>query len=657
MRLHLPISVLVLLGFAVSPSAWAQPGPLDRAEILGRLAEGYAPSYLAQLVKTRGVSFSPSADFLDRVKRGGGDGILVERLSASTPPAGVRMTQPDRPADFLAKCAEWVHLGAAFRAEQDCRAAIDENPESPWPVLAALRALAVSESPSTQESIGLLRRAVALDATLISAHRALAVSDIPPDERAREMQTVEVLERLQPADDLESGAFTSAPSFEVVPQSGDLTPDARPAVLEHLRSLLEQHPDLAAVHLSAALSYTSLGDLEHAPGEIREALRLEPGNPELHIVLASFYLAQHETESELAEYREAARIAPYDNTHRRRLTEALLREGRADEAVREWRDFLVLAPLDLAASSCLVNLYLEKKDRPSAIAELQRSLKASSDTYPSEAVFVDTRLPDLERLAQLLYENREFAAAAEQYAVLLRFKPERAALHNNLGNALFAQQRCDEASREYREALRLQPGLPDAHGNLGNCLLARQKTDDAIAEYRQTIELDSSKPEPRGMLGVALTTKGELNAAIEQFQLALADDPDNALLLASLGHTYYLNKDYAAAIAALRQALALRADLPGAENELARIYATADDPSFRNPADALRLARHAVQISSQSVPEHLDTLAEALLLNGQSAEALKAEEEAADRAPSNARIQSRLPRFREAAQLAASANR
>jgi hypothetical protein len=40
--------------------AFAQSAPLDRAEILGRLAQDYSPSYIAHLVKIRGVSFSSS---------------------------------------------------------------------------------------------------------------------------------------------------------------------------------------------------------------------------------------------------------------------------------------------------------------------------------------------------------------------------------------------------------------------------------------------------------------------------------------------------------------------------------------------------------------------------------------------------------------------
>jgi tetratricopeptide (TPR) repeat protein len=95
----------------------------------------------------------------------------------------------------------------------------------------------------------------------------------------------------------------------------------------------------------------------------------------------------------------------------------------------------------------------------------------------------------------------------------------------------------------------------------------------------------------------------------------------------------------------LKHALSIKPDFPHAENELACIYATADDLNLRNPSEALRLAKHAVQTSPQPVPAILDTLAEALLQNGQPAEALKTEQQAASLDPKNPVMQSRLAHF------------
>jgi tetratricopeptide (TPR) repeat protein len=572
----------------------AQQAPLDRAEILGRLAEGYSPSYLAQLVKARGVSFSASADFLEQVKLAGGEGILVERLANAASPGESSASHPERGTDFLGKCAEWIHIGAASLAEKDCRGALEENPESPWPIMAALHVLALN-SGSAEERVALLRRAVALDPGLADAHRALAVADIPAVERATEMQAAQLSGETHREDEFSSGAFAGElPLNAGADDDANFTPEGRQALLARIQRELAEKGEWAGVRLSVGLTYAQLGEQDHAANEIREAIRLEPGNADLHIALATFYGKQHDVNSALAEYREAVRIAPYDCAYRRLIADNLVRENRHEEAIQEWKDYLLLSPRDQAASSSLVNLHLARHDRSSAIGELRRTLKASSDATPTESAFLEDRYRDLDRLARLLAETLQFDAATEQYAKLLRFRPYDAMLHVRLGNVFYAQRLCEQASGEYREAIRLQPGLAEAHHHLGNCLLFAQRADDAMAEYRQSLELEPDKEESRILLGAALCAKGELNSAIEEFEQVLGTDPDNAVVLANMGHAFYLNKDYPAAIAALRRAVSLKPDFTAAKEELALAV---------RPASSTRTPRAA-----------LDALTEALLL-------------------------------------------
>jgi tetratricopeptide (TPR) repeat protein len=631
--------VLLLL----PPCALTQSTPLDRTEILGRLTLGYSPSYIAHLVKTHGVSFSPTEEFLSGVKLAGGDGILIERLSSSDLAPATNSSSPDRSFERLAMCAALIHIGDAVRTQQECLAAIEENPESAWPIMAAIHAFRASGIPE-QDNVELLRRAVAMNPNLVSAHRALVSTDLSAQERDEEMQIIASLEQEEASDDYGSAGAYAGPYPFPGTEAASMPQETQTLLQDQIQIWSQKYPDLADVRMRVAFWYGLLGDLDKMGSESQEALRLEPANPELHLSLANFYLSQHNTEAELTEYREAIRIAPYQHSSRSHLTEALVREQRADEAIREWKDLLTLSPLDIAASESLIGLYLDGHDRKSAIAELRRSLKASSDATPDQAKYFEARFQDLDRLAHLLFDDGELDAAALQYALLLRFQPDSSVFHNNLGNVLFAQRRCEDASTEYREALRLEPDLPDAHHNLANCLLVAQEADDAIAEYQQTLKLDPSKYQSRVMLGAAFLQKGELNAAIEQFQQVLAEQPENADVCMYLGHAYYLNKDFPSAITELKHALSIKPDFPFAENELAWIYAAADDPNVRNPSEALSLARHAVQTSPKPVAAILDTLAETILLNGQHAEALKTEQQAASLDPKIPEMQSRLAR-------------
>jgi tetratricopeptide (TPR) repeat protein len=300
-------------------------------------------------------------------------------------------------------------------------------------------------------------------------------------------------------------------------------------------------------------------------------------------------------------------------------------------------------------------LYLKQSDRKAAIAELRRSLKVSFETSSDEEGYANKRYADIVYLAQLLTQDRDFEGAAELYEFQLRFHPASASLHYGYGNVLFRMRRLAEASREYRAVLEEQPELSLVHRNLGICLATEKDTDGAIAEYRQAQETEPDDRTIRILLGDALLQKGELNGAMEQYQEAIARNPGEAAARVHLAHAFFLNNDAASAVDELERALQLKPDFPEAENELGRIYAISTDPHFRNPETALSAARRAVQSSSEPVPEFLDTLAEALLLNGQPVEALKVEEQAAQLAGANDEIQNRLERFRQAA-ISASAN-
>ena len=89
--------------------------PLGLADILGRLAAGSTPSYVAHLVKARGISFSPHEYELSLVDVAGGRGALLERIRAAGSRMGTGlMTNAYLP--HLAKCAELVQRGPSGQA-------------------------------------------------------------------------------------------------------------------------------------------------------------------------------------------------------------------------------------------------------------------------------------------------------------------------------------------------------------------------------------------------------------------------------------------------------------------------------------------------------------------------------------------------------------
>jgi Flp pilus assembly protein TadD len=99
----------------------------------------------------------------------------------------------------------------------------------------------------------------------------------------------------------------------------------------------------------------------------------------------------------------------------------------------------------------------------------------------------------------------------------------------------------------------------------------------------------------------------------------------------------------------LEHALELDPSDASAENRLAWLYSTAEDAQFRDSKSALRLAQHAVEETNFKNASFLDTLAEAQLLDGRAADALKTERRAVLLDPGNLALEKRLAKFRDAA--------
>jgi len=108
----------------------------------------------------------------------------------------------------------------------------------------------------------------------------------------------------------------------------------------------------------------------------------------------------------------------------------------------------------------------------------------------------------------------------------------------------------------------------------------------------------------------------------------LAKTPQNANLFTMLGDLRYGRGRLPEAKEAYEQAIHLEDVNSRALNNLAWLYATAGDPSLRDPARALTLAKKAASL--ETAPHILDTLAESYYANGLFHEAVETEKKALD---------------------------
>ena len=672
-------TIFALALLLASPYSFAQSvatAPLDRAEILGRLAMNYSPSYIAQLVKTRGLSFSVSASFLDQVTQLGGSGILVDTLPHAPSPNSIApSSEGGPPIEHFAKCALLIHTGDLDSAEPECRASIDESPQSPWPLRATLDVLQLadfdkrafeptqegeeetkSDDPLTKELNQLLQRLAALtpSQTAVPNTQALppGVGGMVVIGQHQAPQASDQLESIESSQDWDARnqlyGFIQSSNFPEEASEPSLSKS--PEIPVELLTNVQDHPDLATYHLMLARFYSEqANDCEKALGEIREAIRLEPDSERSHVQLALLYHKQKDFSNSVAELREVTRIASAGNFEHLALAHELENAGHGADAITEYKALIDRHPERTDASEALVDIYVKQKDFKSAIEELRRSLKAAAASFDDESKFVNLRWSDEDNLAYYLEQDHDLEGAAEQYQYLLRFKPDESSLHNDYGNVLMDQHRCDQAIGEYNEAIRLDPTGAEPHHNTALCLAAKKDLAGAINEFREALQLNPDSLHSRLFLAETLGQTGDVNEAVNELHEMLMKDPNDLDAHGALAFVYMQMKNDAQAIVELKKVLELKSDVPMAQNNLAWIYATSEDHKLRNPSEALRLAQQAVKASAQPNPAFIDTLAEALLLNGKADEALVTETQAASLDPDNPELKSRLAHFREAA--------
>jgi membrane associated rhomboid family serine protease/tetratricopeptide (TPR) repeat protein len=217
------------------------------------------------------------------------------------------------------------------------------------------------------------------------------------------------------------------------------------------------------------------------------------------------------------------------------------------------------------------------------------------------------------------------------------------------GERLRAAHQDDRARDMFQEAARRAPRDERPHNALGFLDLNQHRAAEAVEEFKQALRDDPESELAQLGLASAYQQNGDRAKAEQILEALLGKNLNNPEQQEMLGELCLEQKLYPEAIEHFQQALKLQPNAAISHNNLAWLYATSEDPKYRNPAGALEHARRAVQLSNGREPTFIDTLAEALYANGNFPEAVKVESRALDMDPRNAEYRDHMERYRKAA--------
>ena len=205
----------------------------------------------------------------------------------------------------------------------------------------------------------------------------------------------------------------------------------------------------------------------------------------------------------------------------------------------------------------------------------------------------------------------QFDNAAADFTESLKLKPEVPGVLNNRGRALYLKGDYAAAAQDFDAAIRINPQHFVAMLNRANCFVANDNLDAALNDLNAAIKLNPEFSEALNNRGVIYSKKADYENAIRDFSTAIRIDSNYIDAYGNRAAAYRWVNKFAEAISDLKIAQEKDPTNYKSFNDLAWIYATALEPSVRQPKEAVTIATKACEMTQYEDWNALDTLAAA----------------------------------------------
>ena len=370
------------------------------------------------------------------------------------------------------------------------------------------------------------------------------------------------------------------------------------ADLAHVFSVDNENPD---AHLIQAQAWLAKGEFKKGAEELERLDQNFRNVPAIKLQLARAYVQNNNSVQAMATLQEALAVDPGQVDAILLLAELQLRNGQPEPVITAMRGLLEKRP-DLAlAQGLLAEAYRAAGRLDEAAAIIQKRIEASPKNGESYVA-----------LGLILRQQGKTAEARHAFEQAAQAVPGSFAPVSQLIEMDIEAKDFVAAEQKVQEQINKNPKLAGAHFLDGKIHAVQRQWNEAEAALQKTLDLDANFSGAYDLLISIYLTTDRLPQALERLNAILVKEPENMAALMLTASIHEKRGDFAKAREAYERILALRPDSPGAQNNLAYLYAE----RLNEPDKAYEHARKA-RVSQPENPAIADTLGWVLYKRGE----------------------------------------
>lgn len=398
--------------------------------------------------------------------------------------------------------------------------------------------------------------------------------------------------------------------------------------LQRVQQAVQADPKSIEAQYALGQLHAARGDVAAAEKAFNEVLRLNPRAAAAHVQISRLQLLAGNINASVRAAEDATKNFPDSLDTRLALVRSLLASNQQDRAEREIAKLLQQYPEASAVHAQSGVLAAARKDFSSSRTKFQRALALDPDSLEALTglVVLDLMAHDFSTAISRVQARLASKPAAELHVLIARvyaansqldlaeghlrraieLKPTLLPAYQTLGHLYVRQGKMEQARREF-DTLAAQHTDPVAPLTMAGMILQSQgKEHDARKRYAEALARNPRAWVAANNLAWMYVERGEnLDLALQYAQAASAAMPDAPEVLDTLGWVYYKKnlptqavpplmrsaekqpmnplshyrlglaksqtRDIAGAKAALRRALELQPDFPGADDARRRL--------------------------------------------------------------------------------------